>query len=224
MAADFAMLRQRMVDGQIRTVDVTKLSVLAAFLSIPREKFVPAKFEELSYSDETIPLAAPHAGGCGRYLMKPAALAKLLQAADIKSEDIVLDIGAGTGYSAALLSKLASSVIALEQDEKLAAIANENMQKGGYDNVVVVSGELTKGYAEEGPFDVIFLEGAVDFIPEALFAQLREGGRLVVAEGHGNSAVARVYMKEDGVVSARRIFNLAINPLEGFQKTPEFVF
>ena len=224
MAADFAMLRQRMVDSQIRTVDVTKLAVLAAFLTVPREKFVPEKIKELAYTDEAIPLTASRAGGRGRYLMKPAALAKLLQAADIKLEDVVLDIGAGTGYSAALLSKLASSVIALEQDEKLAAVANENMQKGGYDNVAVVSGPLAKGYAEEGPYDVILLEGSVDFIPEGLFAQMREGGRLVVAEGHGNSAVARVYMKEDGVISARRVFNLAINPLEGFQKTPEFVF
>lgn len=224
MAADFAMLRRRMVDGQIRTVDVTKLSVLAAFLTVPREKFVPEKFKELSYTDEAIPLTNPSAVSCGRYLMKPAALAKLLQVADIKSEDVVLDIAAGTGYSAALLSKLASSVIALEEDEKLAVIANENLQKGGYDNVVVVKGMLTKGYAEEGPFDVILLEGAVDFIPESLFAQLREGGRLVVAEGHGNAAVARVYMKEDGVVSARRVFNLSINPLDGFLKTPEFVF
>ena len=224
MAADFAMLRQRMVDGQIRTVDVTNLGVLAAFLTVPREKFVPENLRELSYTDEAIPLTASRAGGRGRYLMKPAALAKLLQAADIKSDDVVLDIGAGTGYSAALLSKLASSVIALEEDEKLAANANENLQNGSYDNVVVVSGPLTKGYAEESPFDVILLEGAVDFIPETLFAQLREGGRLLAAEGHGNSAVARVYMKEDGVVSARRLFNLAINPLEGFVKTPEFVF
>lgn len=224
MAADFAMLRRRMVDGQIRTVDVTKLTVLAAFLTVPREKFVPENLRELSYTDEAIPLTISSAVSCRRYLMKPAALAKLLQAADIKTEDVVLDVGAGTGYSAALLSKLASSVIALEEDEKLAVLANENLQKGGYDNVVVVKGELTKGYAEEGPFDVILLEGAVDFIPDALFEQLREGGRLVVAEGQGNAAVARIYMKEDGVVSARRVFNLAINPLNGFLKTPEFVF
>lgn len=224
MAADFALLRKRMVDGQIRTVDVTKLSVLAAFLTVPREKFVPEALKELSYVDESIPLTGGDANKIGRYLMNPAALAKLLQAADIKAEDVVLDIGAGTGYSAALLSKLASSVIALEEDQKLAAAANENLQSGGYDNVVVVSGLLTKGYPEESPFDVILLEGAVDFIPEALFSQLKEGGRLVAVEGHGNSAVARIYVKEDGLISARRVFNLAIKPLEGFVKKPEFVF
>lgn len=224
MAADFALLRKRMVDGQIRTVDVTKLSVLAAFLTVPREKFVPENLKELSYVDEAIPLTSGGVDNMKRYMMKPAALAKLLQAADIKSEDIVLDIGAGTGYSAALLSKLASSVIALEEDEKLATIANENLQNGSYDNVVVVSGLLTKGYPEESPFDVILLEGAVDFIPETLFSQLKEGGRLVAVEGHGNAAVARIYVKEDGVVSARRVFNLAIDSLPGFLKKPEFVF
>lgn len=224
MAVDFALLRKRMVDGQIRTVDVTKLSVLAAFLTVPREKFVPERQQELSYVDEAIPLATGDGKKVTRYLMKPAALAKLLQAADIKPEDVVLDIGAGTGYSAALLSNLSSSVIALEEDSKLAALANKILQAGGYDNVVVVNGALTKGYREESPYDVILLEGAVDFIPETLFSQLREGGRLVAVEGHGNSAVARIYIKEDGIVSARRIFNLAINPLEGFLNAPEFVF
>lgn len=224
MAADFAELRRKMVDNQIRTVDVTKLPVLAAFLSVPREEFVPENLRNLSYLDEDIPVSLPTDVKVGRYLMEPAPLAKLLQAADIKADDIVLDIGAGSGYSAALLSQLASSVIALESDKDLADNASEILSKNGCDNVVVVSGVLEKGYAEEGPYDVILLEGAVDFVPASLFEQLKEGGRLVVVEGHGNAGVAQVYLKEDGVVSARRVFNLAIKPLEGFLKTPQFVF
>lgn len=224
MVADFATLRRKMVDSQIRTVDVTKLAVLEAFLTVPREQFVPEKLREISYIDEALPVLPEKSDGIGRYLLKPAALAKLLQAADIKTEDVVLDIGAATGYSAALMSKLAASVIALESDGTLAATANDNLRTTNCDNVVVVTGPLEKGYAAEGPYDVILLEGSVDFVPETLLAQLREGGRLVVAEGQGNAAVARVYLKEDGYVSARRVFNLAVKPLEGFSKPTQFVF
>lgn len=224
MALDFAELRRKMVDSQIRTVDVTKLTVLEAFLTVPRERFVPENLKDISYIDEAILVLPSKNSGIGRYLLKPAALAKLLQAADIKPDDVVLDVGAATGYSAALLSRLAGSVIALESNEELLNAASENLQATGCDNVVVVRGALEKGYPSEGPYDLILLEGAVDFIPEALFSQLREGGRLVVAEGQGNAAEARVYLKEDGIVSARRVFNLAVKPLEGFLKTPQFVF
>jgi protein-L-isoaspartate(D-aspartate) O-methyltransferase len=224
MNADFSQYRQKMVDGQLRTTDVTSASVLAAMGSVPREAFVDARRRELAYIDEDIEIMAENGNGAGRYIMEPSPFAKLLQLADIRAGDVVLDIGCGTGYSAAVLSRLASSVIALESDASLAERATGILGNLGFDNAVVVHGPLRAGYAAEGPYDVIVLEGAVGEIPPALFDQLRDGGRLVAVEGYGNAGVARLYVKVDGIVTGRRAFNAAIKPLPGFERAPAFVF
>ncbi|CAF26321.1 protein-L-isoaspartate O-methyltransferase family protein [Bartonella quintana] len=224
MVADFAELRRKMVDNQIRTVDVTDLSVLEAFLTVSREDFVPEDMKAFSYLDTDILVypAKNQLPAC--YLMRPASLAKLLQLAAVKSSDIVLDIGTNSGYCAALLSKLAGFVIALEDNKVLLERATSTLKLNQCNNVVVVHGALEKGYAVEGPYDVIFIEGSVDFIPEGIFDQMKDGGRLVVVEGHGNAGVARIYVKEDGIISARRAFNLAVKRLPGFLKAPDFIF
>ncbi|EJF82983.1 protein-L-isoaspartate O-methyltransferase family protein [Bartonella rattimassiliensis] len=224
MVADFAELRRKMVDNQIRTVDVTDLSVLEAFLTVSRENFVSEDIKALSYLDTDIVLCPVQDEIPTRYLMKPASLAKLLQLAAIKSSDIVLDIGANSGYCAALLSKLAGFVIALESNQALFECALEALKRHQCDNVVVIHGPLEQGYAVEGPYDVIFFEGSVDFIPQAIFDQMRDSGRLVVVEGYGNAAVAQIYIKEDGIISVRRAFNLAVKPLPCFLKRSGFVF
>ncbi|WP_074381241.1 protein-L-isoaspartate O-methyltransferase family protein [Bartonella doshiae] len=224
MVADFADLRRKMVDNQIRTVDVTDLSVLEAFLKVPREDFVPEDMKALSYLDTDVIVFPAQNGMPACYLMRPASLAKLLQLAAVKSSDFVLDVGANSGYCAALLSKLAGSVIALEGNKALLERAAKILEHHQCDNVVVIHGALEQGYAIEGLYDVIFIEGAVDFIPEALFDQMKDGGRLVVVEGHGNAGIARIYVKEDGIISARRAFNLAVKSLPNFLKAPDFVF
>ncbi|WP_375703538.1 protein-L-isoaspartate O-methyltransferase [Bartonella sp. AD13SXNS] len=224
MIADFAELRRKMVDNQIRTVDVTDLSVLKAFLTVSREDFVPEEMKVLSYLDTDIVLCSEQDGNSARYLMKPASLAKLLQLAAVKSSDVVLDVGANSGYCAALLSKLAGSVIALESNKSLFERALEALERNQCDNVLVIHGPLEQGYAVEGPYDVVFVEGTVDFIPQGIFDQMKNSGRLVVVEGYGNAAVARIYIKEDGIISARCAFNLAVKPLPCFLKTPGFVF
>ncbi|MBB5074394.1 protein-L-isoaspartate(D-aspartate) O-methyltransferase [Bartonella callosciuri] len=224
MVVDFAELRRKMVDNQIRTVDVTDLSVLESFLTVPREDFIPEEMRALSYIDTDIIIYPAQNRLSTCYSMRPASLAKLLQLAAIKASDIVLDIGANSGYCAALLSKLAGSVIALESNKALSERTAEVLKRNQCNNVVVVSGPLENGYAVEGPYDVIFIEGSVDFIPEALFNQIKDGGRLVGVEGHGNSGVARIYVKEEGVIATRRAFNLAVKPLSGFLKTPDFIF
>ena len=137
---------------------------------------------------------------------------------------LVLEVGCGTGYASAILSKLGSSVVALESDAELAASATETLASLGYDNVAVVTGDLEGGYAPEAPYDAVFVHGAVEFVPEALFAQLRDGGRLVVVEGYGNASQARLYIKEGGRVAERKAFNTAVKPLPGFRKAKEFVF
>ena len=218
MMADFAGLRTKMVDGQVRTTDVTSLPLLDALLSVPREEFVPAARRSLAYIDEDLEIAP------GRYLMEPSPFARLVQLAEIQPGDFVLDVGAGTGYSAAVLSRLAGSVVALEQDPALAARAQSVLSSLGYDTVAVVEGSLADGYPAQAPYDVILLEGAVESIPQALFSQLKDGGRLLAVEGHGNSGVVRVYVKHGSSVSARRAFNAAVKPLPGFNNVPTFEF
>jgi protein-L-isoaspartate(D-aspartate) O-methyltransferase len=218
MMADFSGLRTKMVDGQVRTTDVTSLPLLDALLSVPREEFVPAARKSLAYIDEDLEIAP------GRYLMEPSPFARIVQLAGIQPGDFVLDVGAGTGYSAAVLSKLAGSVVALEQDPMLAAKAQSVLSSLGYDTVAVVEGPLSAGYPAQAPYDVILLEGAVESIPQALFDQLKDGGRLLAVEGHGNSADVRVYVKQGSSVSARRAFNAAVKPLPGFNSVPTFEF
>lgn len=224
MNADFSERRVKMVDGQVRTTDVTDAAILSAMLSVPREAFVDTSQRELAYIDEDLRYTSTADSDQPRYLMEPSPFAKLLQLAEVASIDVVLDVGCGTGYSAAVLSKLAGSVIALESDAALAAKATETLSSLGYDNVVVVGGALPAGYASEAPYDVIFVGGSAEQVPDALLAQLKEEGRLVVVEGHGNAGVARVFLKSGGAVTSRNAFNAAVKPLPGFNRTREFEF
>lgn len=218
MMADFSGLRTKMVDGQVRTTDVTSLPLLDALLSVPREEFVPAAKKSLAYIDEDLEIAP------GRYLMEPSPFARIVQLAEIQPGDFVLDIGAGTGYSSAVLSKIAGSVVALEQEPALAEKAQSVLSALGYDTVAVVEGRLTAGYPAQAPYDVIVIEGAVEQIPQVLFDQLKDGGRLVAVEGFGNSGVVHIYVKHGSSVSARRAFNAAVKALPGFNNAPVFEF
>lgn len=215
---DYAALRMKMVDGQIRTTDVTSHPVLNAFLSVRREDFVPEGRKAVAYIDNDTEIAP------GRYLMAPSPLAKMLQLAEIRPTDQVLDLGAGTGYTAALLGHLAGSVVALESDEALAAAARANVEAIGLSNISVVTGGLAAGCPASAPFDVIVVGGAVEEIPEALFAQLKQGGRLVAVVGRGPASGVHVYVREGGTQSERFAFNAAVHMLPGFEKTPEFQF
>jgi protein-L-isoaspartate(D-aspartate) O-methyltransferase len=215
---DFEAARAKMVDGQIRTTDVTSHSVLSAFLSVPREAFVPDHMKPLAYIDEDLQICP------GRYIMDPSPLAKLLQLAEIGTDDLVLDVGAGTGYVSALLGRLAGAVVALESDEDMAAKAKTTLASLGAQNVTVVSGALAAGYAAEAPYDLIFVNGAVEEVPATLFGQLREGGRLVTVVGQGHSARATVFVKAASAISSTSFFNASIRQLPGFQKAREFVF
>ena len=220
---NFEAARIKMVDNQIRTTDVTSHAVLSAFLSVPREEFVPAAVKPLAYIDTDVELQASGASG-RRYLMEPSPLAKLLQLAEIASTDRVLDVGTGTGYSAAVLSRLAASVVALESDDSLAGRARDALSRTGAANVEVVTGGLASGHPAGAPYDVIVLEGAIETLPDALTAQLRDAGRLVAVEGRGNAGIAKVYLNSGGLITGRRAFNAALKPLPGFERTPAFEF
>ncbi len=221
---DFASARTKMVDSQLRTEDVTDYDVLRAFGEVPREMFVPARLKALAYIDEDLAVKDAASGTPARYLMEPAPFAKLVQAAEIDKTDIVLDIGCATGYSAAVLSRLADSVVALESDADLAAQASETLLELSIDNVAVVTGPLEAGYPGEGPYDVIFLGGAVEAVPQVLFDQLKEGGRLVAVVGYGMSAPAMLFTKTDGNIGGWSGFNAGVKAIPGFAKPKAFVF
>jgi protein-L-isoaspartate(D-aspartate) O-methyltransferase len=224
MSADFSELRVKMVDGQVRTTDVTDAALLDAMLAVPREAFVGAGQQALAYIDEDIRISDGADGSSARYLMEPSPLAKLLQLAEIGAGDSVLDVGCGTGYCAALLSRLAKSVIALESDAALAETAKAALSAQGCDNVTVVTGSLPQGHAAKAPYNVILIGGSVEEVPAALLGQLAEGGRLVAVEGQGNAGVARLFIRAGGVVTGRRAFNAAIKPLPGFERIHAFEF
>lgn len=224
MKADYSEQRVKMVDGQLRTTDVTDAAILAAMGSVPREVFVGENLRPLAYIDEDIEISAAPGRRAPRYMMEASPFAKLVQLAEVQPGDAVLDVGCGTGYSSAVLSRLVGSVVALESESALAERATATLAGLGCGNVTVVAGPLAAGHAPVAPYDVIIIGGSVEEIPQSLYDQLKEGGRLVAVEGHGNAGVARLYVKDNGIVTGRRAFNAAVKPLPGFEKIRVFEF
>lgn len=214
-----AAARTTMVDSQLRTNKVTDAAILEAYETTPRERFLPEGRAGIAYVDEDLPVAP------GRFLMEPMVQARLLQAAGIGPSDVVLDVGCATGYSSAILSRLAGTVVALESDEGLAAQANQALQDLGIDNAVVVQGDLTQGYPKQGPYNVILLGGAVAEIPPVILDQLAEGGRLVaVVRPQPHLGQAVLVGKNAEMTSRRVLFDAATPLLTGFAAAPRFVF
>jgi protein-L-isoaspartate(D-aspartate) O-methyltransferase len=213
---DFSAARRHMVDGQIRTTDVTDLHVISAMLEVAREKFMPPAETALAYLDLDVPV------GASRRLLRPMVLAKLLQAAELAATDRVLDVGCAAGYGAAVLARIAGQVIAVEQDASLAKAAAAALSS--QPNVSVVSGPLADGWPQGAPYDVIVLEGATDVVPHALCQQLKDGGRLVCVLGSGPGSKAMLYRRSGGEVGGRVVFDASAALLPGFAKTPAFAF
>lgn len=215
---DGARLRTKMVDGQVRPNDVTDLRLIDAMLEVPREPFMPSGKTELAYVDLNVPLAG------GRALIQPMVLARTIQAADVTSTDKVLEIGAATGYSTALLARIAGAVTAVEEDPALVSAARGALEQVGASRVQIVQGPLTVGHAAGAPYDVIFLWGSAEILPDAIVAQLADGGRLLVVEGQGQAARAMLYTRSGAEVSGRVLMNAAVPPLPGFAREKTFVF
>jgi len=221
---DVAEQRANMVENQVRPSDVTDRRILSAMQEIPRERFVPPQLVSLAYIDEDVPLNTAAQGAESRWLMAPRVLAKLLQLAEIGEEDQVLDVGVGTGYSAALLGKMASSVIALECDAALAKEATTALKALAIGNVEVVTGDLAAGCPDRAPFDVIILGGSIDVPPDALLDQLKDGGRLVTVVRQDRLGKAAIWRRLGRSFDRWIAFDAAAKPLPGFQPAPEFVF
>ena len=216
---DFAAARLNMVESQLRTNKVTNGAILDAFESTPRELFVPEARRGIAYVDDDIEI------GPGRCLMEPMVLARLLQAARPDPSDVALHIACGTGYTTALLARLAATVVALESDADLAAFATDTLAALEVDNAVVVKGDLSEGYPAQAPYNVILIDGAVAEVPEAISRQLAEGGRLVaVVMDSGSIGRATLVERHGEVISGRVLFDAAVPVLAEFQPAPRFVF
>lgn len=215
--ADYAQRRTTMVDTQVRPSDVTKFPIIEAMLRIPRELFVPADRREAAYVGENVDL------GGGRVVLEPRTLAKMLEAVNIQPDELVLDIGAGYGYSTALAAHLAEAVVGLEENPDFAAEAERALAEAGADNAAIVEGTLADGAAKHGPYDVIMLQGAVQHLPEAITDQLKDGGRIVAIFQEGALGVVRVGYRIDGQVTWRFAFNAGAPVLPGFEANRAFV-
>jgi protein-L-isoaspartate(D-aspartate) O-methyltransferase len=220
--SDFATARQKMVDGQVRPSDVTDLRIIDAMLAVPREAFVPASRRALAYLD--LDLDVSEAGGAKRFLIKPVVIAKMLQAAEIGETDNVLVAGCASGYTAAVVAKLAARVTATESDGSLAGKASDVLAKLGFGNVTVKTAAAGEGDEANAPYDVIVLAGATEIVPVRLYRQLRDGGRLVGVFAMSRPPRAMIVTHSHADFGDRALFDAAVPVLPGLERPPAFVF
>jgi protein-L-isoaspartate(D-aspartate) O-methyltransferase len=205
-----------MVDTQVRPSDVTEFPIIDAMLSVPRELFVPRDRMEMAYVSEHVEL------GDDRVLLDPRVFAKMLDALNLTNSDLVLDLGTGLGYSAAVIARIAEAVVAVEDDADRAAEAQSLLTEHHADNVILETRALVQGAEEHGPYDAIIIQGGVEHIPDTLLAQLKEGGRVVAIFMDNALGTVRVGHKIDGYMSWRFAFNGTAPVLEEFKSTAEF--
>jgi protein-L-isoaspartate(D-aspartate) O-methyltransferase len=220
--SDFATARQKMVDGQVRTADVTDHRILDAMLALPREAFVPESKRALTYLD--LDLDVSEGGSAPRCLIKPMLMAKLLQAAEIRAGDSVLVVGCATGYAAAVAARLAGKVTATERDEVVATTGRDALSRVGLPNVTIKVAEPPAGDSADSPYDVILLNGATEIFPEALCGQLRDGGRLVGVFAETSPPRATIVTRSHGDFGHRTLFDASAPVLPGLKRVPAFVF
>lgn len=217
----FSTARQKMVDGQVRTNDVTDRRILDAMLAVPREAFVPASRQALAYLDLDLDVSE---SGAKRYLIKPQLIGKLLQAAEIGEGDNVLVVGCATGYLAALTAKLARQVTATESDSALVAKAKDAFAAIGLSNVTCRAAASAEGDPAAAPYDVIILNGATEVTPDGLLGQLKEGGRLLGVSAESRPSRAMIVTRSHGEFGHRPLFDAAAPVLPGLERAAAFVF
>jgi protein-L-isoaspartate(D-aspartate) O-methyltransferase len=220
--SEFSIARQNMVDCQVRPSDVTDIGIIDAMLAVPREVFVPEPQRAMAYLDLDLEVGTGASGK--RFLIKPAVLAKMLQAAEIAATDNVLVVGCATGYSAAVIAKLAAQVTATESDPELAAKARDVLAQAGCANVTVRSAAAADGEPANAPYDVIVLDGATEITPEGVYRQLKEGGRLVGVFATTQPPRAAIVTHSRDDFGHRALFDATVPVLPGLGRVPAFVF
>jgi len=216
--SDFATARASMIDCQLRPNEVNDERIISVMSTVPREVFLPKAKRSIAYVDEDIEVRD------GRYLMEPVIFGKLLVAAKISKDDLVLDIGCASGYSSAVIAGLCDAVVALETTDEMVALAEKKLAALDVMNVAVVKGDLAAGVAKQGPFDVIFIEGAVQTVPSILFEQLREGGRLLCVKLEDGVGRGHMIAMKDGKAVETELFDANVHALSDFQNEASFVF
>ena len=215
---DYAAARRNMVENQVRTNKVTNPVLISALESLPRENFVPEALMGVAYVDEALPLSG------GRYLLEPMVLALLLQHAEIRPTDIVMEIAAGTGYSTAVLAKMASTVVAVEADKTLAERATANLVDSGVDNAAIMTGPLAGGYKKQAPYNVIIISGCVGEVPDSLMSQIADQGKLLAVVGsNGTPGKGTVFRRFGKSTSSSEVFEAGTPMLPGFERHSMFV-
>ena len=220
-AEQFLTARKNMINSQLLPNKVTDSRVLDAFEKVPRENFVPKSLKAVAYIDEDLLI------GKKQYLREPVILSRLIQAAEVKEDDIVLDIGCGTGYSCAIFSHLVATVIGIEEDATIAKYAEDILKKMNLCNIAVINGNIRDGYKEQAPFDVIFINGAVPHIPSHITDQLAEGGRLITVisdNKNSNNGTAILLKKHKSNIETTNLFDAATPILHGFEEKEVFTF
>lgn len=215
---DFAKSRDHMVESQIRTNDVTEPAILKAFRTTSRERFVPKSKMALAYGDAHVEVDE------GRVMLRPRDFAKLVDAADIRPSDVVLDVACGRGYSTAIMARLADTVVGLETSDDAVAKATELLIDEDISNAAIVKGDLKAGASEHGPYNVIFVNGAISEVPKGWLSQLANNGRLVCIIQNGPVGHATVFTKSGDAVGNRVVFDASAPILPGFAAEPSFVF
>ncbi len=218
----FSTARQKMVDGQVRPSDVTDIRIIDAMLAVPREAFVPESKRALAYLD--LDLDISEGDSAKRFLIKPVVLAKMLQAAEIRETERVLVVGCASGYAAAVIAKFAAQVTATESDSALAGKAGAILAQIGCGNVVVRTAAAPEGDPANAPYDVIVLNGATEIVPDRLYGQLRNGGRLVGVFAMSQPQRATIVTSSHGDFGSRALFDAAVPVLPGMERLPAFVF
>lgn len=217
--SDYAAARFHMVEGQIRPNKVTDERLIEALMQVPREVFVPKASRGIAYVDQTLPV------GQGRFLLEPMVFGRMLQEVVIEPTDVVLDVGCGTGYSTAVLARLAATVVGIESDGDLVQQATQALATVGADNALAVEADLPGGYPAQGPYDVILVNGTVAEVPAALLDQLAPGGRLIaVVLGERGLGTVRLFQRYGNAVSSRALFESQPPLLPGFEPKPVFQF
>ncbi len=212
----YSARRVMMVDTQVRPHDVTKFPIIAAMLAVPREVYVPQDAREAAYVGENLPL------GAGRVMLEARTLAKMLDALDIQPGEVILDLGCGLGYSSAVIARIAEAVVAVEEDESLAADAQRILASEGVDNVAVIAGPVAAGSAKHGPYDAVILQGGVEEVPAAIVAQLKDGGRIAALFMTGPLGAVKIGHKTGDKMVWRFAFNAAAPVMAGFSTRHEF--
>ena len=207
-----------MVLGQIKPLSNISQNILEALYGIDRKDYTPIELRDFSYIEKNIHI------GKNRYLLKPAITAKLLSSLEVESTETILLISSATGYSAAIASKIAETVICIEQDNDLLSFSEKMVIENSINNIVFIKNDLSKGYPDQGPYTCILIEGAIEEEPKSILEQLAEGGRMVTILNDNENGSAIRYTKINGQITSQLLFSMDAPVLESFKKSKKFNF